>query len=38
MTRNIMTNREIILIMNKKMMFDPTCAESFKFFFLNLLN
>lgn len=29
MTRNIMTDREIILIMSKKMMFDPTCAESF---------
>lgn len=29
MTRNVMTNREIILIMNKKMMFDPTWAESF---------
>lgn len=29
MTRNTMANREIILIMSKKMMFDPTCAESF---------
>lgn len=29
MTRNIMTDREIILIMSKKMMFDPTSAESF---------
>lgn len=34
MTRNIMTNREIILIMNKKRMFDPTCAESLNYFFL----
>lgn len=29
MTRNNMTNREIILIMRKKTMFDPTYAESF---------
>lgn len=29
MTRNIMSNREIIIIMSEKKMFDPAYAESF---------